>query len=121
MRRKILIVDDSLFIRNILKDILSKEYDLCEADSGTSAIMEYAREQPDLVLLDIIMPDGTLEGVHVLKKIRERNESAMVIMITAIGQDEIIEKCKKIGAIDYIVKPFEEQEIIKTIKKHMEQ
>ncbi len=119
MRKKILIVDDSLFIRNMLKDILTKDYDIIEADCGASAVLEYSREQPDLVLLDIIMPDGTLEGINVLKKIHERNKNAIVIMISAVGQDQIIEECKSAGANDYIIKPFEAKIVAEKVKSYL--
>lgn len=119
MKKKILVVDDSLFIRLMLKDILATDYDVVEADSGTKAIMQYSRERPDLVLLDIIMPDGTLEGIHVLKQIRERNPNALVVMITAVGHDEIIKECKDAGASDYIIKPFEASVIRKKVKQYL--
>ncbi|MDF1796358.1 MAG: response regulator [Coxiellaceae bacterium] len=119
MPKKILIVDDSLFIRNMLKDILSKNYDIVEADCGADGIMQYSREQPDLVLLDIIMPDGTLEGINVLQNIHERNAEALVIMITAVGQDQIINECKSAGASDYITKPFEAEEVIEKVQQYV--
>lgn len=119
MRKKLLIVDDSLFIRKMLKDILSKDYDIVEADCGSSGVMEFSREQPDLVLLDIIMPDGTLEGVQVLNKIRERQSDAIVIMITAVGQEQIIDECKAAGATDYVVKPFDAELILEKVQQHL--
>lgn len=119
MKKKILIVDDSQFIRLMLKDILATDYEVIEADSGTSGIMQYSREQPNLVLLDVIMPDGTLEGIHVLKKIRERNPNALVIMVTAVGHEEIIKECKEAGASDYILKPFKAAVIKKKVKQYL--
>lgn len=119
MKKKILIVDDSLFIRHMLRAILANDYEVIEADCGTEAILQYSREQPNLVLLDIIMPDGTLEGINVLKKIRDRNPKALVIMITAVGQDEIIKECKEAGASDYIIKPFEASLITKKVKHYL--
>jgi two-component system chemotaxis response regulator CheY len=117
MLKKILIVDDSLFIRNILKRILAQNYDIVEADTGPKAISQFTKEKPDLVLLDIIMPGGDDEGVRVLKEIKKINSNSLVIMITAIGQDVIIQQCKTLGASDYIIKPFDHSLVIKTINK----
>ena len=119
MAKKILVVDDSLFMRMTLKDILSKEYEIVEADSGAKALAQFKKQKPDLVLLDIVMPKGEEEGVKVLQEMMETNPQACVIMITAIGQDAIIEECKKLGARDYIVKPFDEKLVTETVEKYL--
>lgn len=116
---KILIADDSLFMRRILKDVLSDQYEVIEADSGAKALEQFEKESPDLVLLDIIMPDGEEEGLIVLRSIIKKNPEAQVVMITAIGQDAIIEECKKLGAKDYIVKPFDAKLVAETVKKYL--
>jgi len=116
---KILIVDDSLFMRMILKDILSEEHEIVEADSGHAALEQFGKENPDLVLLDIVMPDGEEEGVTVLRSIMEKNPEAQVVMITAVGQDAIIDQCRKLGAKDYIVKPFDSKQIAETVGKYL--
>lgn len=137
--KKILIVDDSLFMRMVLKKILSKEgvtsgksksasggkastdkYVIVEADSGSKAMEQFKKEKPDLVLLDIIMPGGEEEGVGILKKIMKIDSETKVVMISAVGQDAIIEECKKRGAKDYIVKPFDEKIVAETAEKHLE-
>ena len=118
--KKILIADDSLFMRKILKDILSSVYEITEADSGDKALRQFKKEKPDLVLLDIIMPAGEEEGLRVLQEIMENAPAAKVVMITAVGQDAIIEECKKLGARDYIVKPFDETRILEIVKKCLE-
>ena len=66
------------------------------------------------------MPEGEEEGIRVLKEIRKTDENAQVVMITAVGQDAIIEECKKLGASDYIVKPFDKGEVIKTVQKYLD-
>lgn len=121
MAKKILIADDSLFMRKILKDILSKEekYEIVEAESGAKTLAQYGKEKPDLVLLDIIMPEGVEEGLMVLREIRKSNPKACVIMITAVGQDVMIEECKKLGAKDHIVKPFDDKHVIETVEKYL--
>jgi two-component system chemotaxis response regulator CheY len=118
--KKILIVDDSLFMRMVLKGILSKmegEYETLEADSGTKALELLKRVKPDLVLLDIIMPEGEEEGVRVLQTIMKNDPESKVVMITAVGQDPVVEQCKKLGAKDYIIKPFDEEQVIETVRK----
>jgi len=135
--KKILIADDSLFMRNILKDILVKVlgasekgnpafgqnpadgFKILEAASGPEALKQFETERPDLMLLDIIMPEGEEEGIKVLLRVMKRDPNQRVIMITAVGQDEIKEKCKKLGARDYIMKPFNEEQIAETVRKHL--
>lgn len=126
--RKILIADDSLFMRELLKDILSKKaaskasaggYEIIEADSGAKALEQFRKEKPDLVLLDIVMPGGNEEGVKVLRSLIKADSKVPVIMITAVGQEVVIEECKKLGAKDYIVKPFNEKVIAQTVEKYL--
>ncbi|MBU1674129.1 response regulator [Patescibacteria group bacterium] len=121
MTKKILIADDSLFMRTILKDILLTEekYEIAEAQNGKEAELQFKKEKPDLTLLDIIMPDGEEEGLKVLKKIKKLSPGAKVIMVSAVGQDSIIAECKKAGAADYIVKPFNKDKVIETVKKYL--
>ncbi len=115
--KKILIVDDSLFMRTVLKDLLSKEYETVEADSGVSALKQFEKESPDLVLLDIIMPDGEEEGVRVLKHIMQTDPEAKVIMISAVGQETTVEECSNLGARDYIPKPFQREHVLEQVRK----
>lgn len=119
MKKKILLVDDSGFIRKILRDLLEKEYNIIEAETGDEAIDQFTKEKPDLMLLDIIMPNGEEEGLIVLKKIMKLNSKAKVVMLSAIGQDVMIEECKKLGAVDYIVKPFNDKLVMETVRKHL--
>ena len=120
--KKILIVDDSLFMRKVLTDILSvkkDEYEIFEADSGKAALTVFHKEHPNLILLDIIMPEGEEEGVRVLRNVMETDPEARVIMITAVGQELVIKQCKQLGAKDYLVKPFDEDQVLKTVEKHL--
>ena len=119
MAKKILVADDSLFMRMTLRNNLPEEYEVVEADSGANALEQFEKEKPDLVLLDIVMPEGEEEGVRVLKEIMKNNPEACVVMITAVGQEAIIEECKKIGAKDYIVKPFDEKQVTETVEKYL--
>jgi two-component system, chemotaxis family, chemotaxis protein CheY len=115
--KKILVVDDSMFMRKLLKDILSKDYIVVEACSGASAREVFHKENPDLVLLDIVMPEGDSEGIHVLQDIRRTDPNVNVIMISAVGQDAFKEDCHKLGVTNYIVKPFDEKKVLDTVAK----
>lgn len=114
---KILIVDDSMFMRRILINILNKAgfNDIIEAENGKEAIQKFKREKPDLVLLDIVMKDEY--GTDVLKDIMKIDPNAKVVMISSVGQEAIIKETLESGASDFIVKPFKEEQIISVIKK----
>lgn len=111
---KILTADDSAFMRKVLIDILAEAgYDnVVEAENGKQALEKYKNENPDLVLLDIVMPE--IDGMETLKQI---GKSAKVIMITAVGQESIINDAKANGALGYIIKPFDKEKVIEEIKK----
>ena len=110
---KILICDDSSFMRKVLMDILRKAgfTNFAEAGNGKEAIEMYNSEKPDLVLLDIMMPEAS--GIEVLQQI---GSEATAIVISAIGQDSMIEDAKKNGAKGYIIKPFENDKVLDEIK-----
>lgn len=113
---KIMIVDDSAFMRKIVRGVLEnlKYTDIIEASTGKDAISRFKNEKPDLILLDIIMPD--IGGIDVLREIKGINPAVKVIMVTAVGQDAMIEECTKLGAIGYIVKPFDERKITEAVE-----
>jgi two-component system chemotaxis response regulator CheY len=117
--KKILIADDSMFMRMTLKNTLPKEYEIIEAASGAEALEQFKEQKPDLVLLDIVMPGGEEEGLDVLRKIMKSDTKACVVMISAVGQDAIIDQCKKLGAKDYIVKPFDEKQVADVVQKYL--
>lgn len=104
---KILVVDDAAFMRTVLKDILNSNgfTNTFEAGDGALAVESYQKNKPDLVTMDINMP-GT-DGVQALKKIIEFDPRAKVIMVTAVEQRNIVQEAIKIGAKDYVVKPFD--------------
>jgi two-component system, chemotaxis family, chemotaxis protein CheY len=116
MGKKILIADDSLFMRSILKGILSDHYEIAEADTSAKTEQQMKVIKPDLVLLDIVMPEGEEAGIAILKKSMKANPKQKILMISAVGQDSIIEECKKLGAMGYIVKPFDEAEVLSKVK-----
>ncbi|MBI4811965.1 response regulator [Candidatus Falkowbacteria bacterium] len=110
---KILITDDSQFMRKVLKDILHDAgyMDLVECADGKECLTKYAEGKPNLVLLDIIMPE--VDGIEVLKKI---GKEAKVIVISAVGQEKMVEEAKKLGALDYIVKPFDNNKVLEAVR-----
>ena len=111
----VMIVDDSDSIRLILKDILliGKHNLVSELSSGINILEEYTKTNPDVVLLDMAMPKK--DGISVLKEIIEFKPNAKVIMISASDSQETVKECMKIGAVAYILKPFNFQNIIDII------
>lgn len=114
---KILIADDSAFMRKIVTDVLKKAgyTNIVEASNADEAIEKYKKEKPDMALLDIIM--GEKDGVTALKEILVFDKKAKVVMLTAVGQETIIKDAQKAGCKGYIIKPFKEESVIKTVKE----
>lgn len=112
---KILIVDDSAFMRTILKDIfLANGFtELREASNGAEAIEVFKKEKPDLVTLDVIMPG--MDGLESLKKILNLDSQAKVIMVSTVGQESVVKGAIGIGAKGYVIKPFDPSSIAKII------
>jgi two-component system chemotaxis response regulator CheY len=105
---KVLLADDSAFMRKVLKDILEGIgfTNFIEAENGVEAIEKFNAEKPSLVMLDIIMP--VKNGIDVLKEIGKK---AQIIVVSAVGQDGMIEEAKTLGAVDYIIKPFDRAQV----------
>ena len=114
---KILLVDDSAFMRKVLRDIFeSAGYNnFTEAGNGSDAIQRHKTEKPDFIFLDVIMPD--VNGMDVL---REIGHDAKIIVISAVGQKEMIEQAKSLGALDYIVKPFDRDQVLEIAQKYFD-
>lgn len=117
MAEKILVVDDSYYMRTILKNmIIDAGYNVVdEAANGQDAISIASKEQPDLITLDLILPDNS--GLDVLKKIKSNDPNIHIIVVSAVGQENIVQQAIENGAAAYIVKPFEEKKVIETIKE----
>ena len=112
---KILLVDDAAFMRKVIKDTLSKAgyTDLHEAVDGADAVEKYNSLKPDLVLMDITMPN--MDGLEALKAIRAKDGSANVVMCSAMGQESMVIDAIRSGAKDFIVKPFKGERVLKTV------
>ena len=117
MAKNILICDDAAFMRMMIKDILTKNgYTVAgEAENGAKAVEKYAELKPDLVLMDITMPE--MDGIQALKKIKEKDPSATVVMCSAMGQQAMVIEAIQSGAKDFIVKPFQADRVIEAVKK----
>lgn len=117
MDKKILIVDDAAFMRMMIKDTLTKNgyTQIVEAADGEQAILQYEAEQPSLVIMDITMPNKT--GIEALKDIKKKDSSAKIVMCSAMGQESMVVEAIKLGALDFIVKPFKPDRILQTVAK----
>ena len=117
MAKNRLICDDAAFMRMMIKDILTKNgYNVAgEAENGLKAIEKYNELKPDLVVMDITMPE--MNGIEALKKIKSTDPSANVIMCSAMGQQAMVIEAIQSGAKDFIVKPFNPDRVIEAIKK----
>jgi two-component system chemotaxis response regulator CheY len=117
MANSILIVDDAAFMRMMIRDILTKNgYEVVgEAQDGAQAIEKYKELNPDLITMDITMPE--MDGITALKEIRKIDTNAKVIMCSAMGQQAMVIDAIQAGAKDFIVKPFQADRVIEAIKK----
>ncbi|MBR1770995.1 MAG: response regulator [Lachnospiraceae bacterium] len=117
MAKNILICDDAAFMRMMIKDILSKNgYNVAgEAENGLKAVEKYKEVSPDLVLMDITMPE--MDGIQALKEIKKLDAGAKVIMCSAMGQQAMVIESIQAGAKDFIVKPFQADRVIEAVKK----
>ena len=117
MAKKILITDDAAFMRMMLKDILTKGgYEVVgEAENGQMAIDKFKELQPDLVTLDITMPE--LDGIGALKGIKAVDPNAVCIMCSAMGQQAMVIESIQAGAKDFIVKPFQADRVLEAVRK----
>ncbi|GIO10868.1 chemotaxis protein CheY [Cohnella xylanilytica] len=117
MANRILIVDDAAFMRMMIRDILTKNgYEVVgEAQDGAQAIEKYKELLPDLITMDITMPE--MDGIAALKEIRKIDSNAKVIMCSAMGQQAMVIDAIQAGAKDFIVKPFQADRVIEAIKK----
>lgn len=115
MAKKILLVDDAAFMRKMIKDTLSKNgyTDLHEAVDGADAVEKFTELKPDLIIMDITMPN--MDGLEALKAIRAKDSGANIVMCSAMGQESMVMDAVRSGAKDFIVKPFKGERVLKTV------
>lgn len=113
---KILIVDDAIFMRKVIIDLLTEnDYtDIVEAGDGVEAVTMFQEHKPDLVIMDITMPE--LDGIETIKKIRALDENATILMCSAMGHELMVQEALNQGAKDFIVKPFKSERMIRSVK-----
>jgi two-component system, chemotaxis family, chemotaxis protein CheY len=117
MGKKVLLVDDTKFMRMMLANILKpKGYEIvAEASDGLEAVDKYKEHKPDIVTMDIVMPN--MNGIEAVKNITAEDGNAKVIMVTAVGQESKVKEAIQAGAIGYIVKPFQAPQVLEEVQK----
>ncbi len=120
MSIKVLIVDDAIFMRNMIKDIFSgDEFEVVgEAANGVEAIDKYKELKPDVVTMDIVMP--LKSGIEAVREIVAEDKAAKIVMCSALGQDSLIMEAIEAGAKDFIVKPFKAEKVLEIVKRIIE-
>ncbi|MBU4532813.1 MAG: response regulator [Eubacteriales bacterium] len=121
MSKRILVVDDAAFMRMMIKNILTKSgYEVVgEAENGSLASKMYMELKPDLVTMDITMPE--MDGIEGVKQIRKNDPNANIIMVSAMGQQVMVMEAIQAGAKDFIVKPFQQERILQAIDRVLSQ
>lgn len=113
---KILVVDDAAYVRLRLSRLLAQNgYEVVEASNGNEAVAGYEQEQPDGVLLDIVMPE--MDGMAALKAIRGKFPEARVVMLTSVHEQSTMIEAIRSGAMDFVVKPFDDQRLLAVVEK----
>ncbi|MBP2017641.1 two-component system chemotaxis response regulator CheY [Symbiobacterium terraclitae] len=113
---KILLVDDAAFMRMRCSKLLTENgYEVAEAENGQEAVAMYQTYRPDLVLMDITMP--VMDGITATREIKNIDADAKVVMVSALGQQTMVIEAIKAGAKDFVVKPFEPDKILSTVRK----
>ena len=117
---RVMIVDDALFMRKMLSDILKKEgYEICaEAENGKDAIDKYQQLKPDVVTMDIVMPKvNEIDGIGAVKEIVKFDPKAKIIMVSAMGQHSLVVEAIQAGAKDFVTKPFQPSRVVEAITR----
>lgn len=117
MGLRVLIVDDAIFMRRMIADILKKEgFEIVgEAGTGAQAVEKYRELQPDLVTMDIIMPD--MSGIDAVREIIKEFANAKILMVSAMGQQSLVVEAIQAGAKDFVVKPFQPSRVLESVKR----
>ena len=115
--KRVMVCDDAAFIRMMIKDILVKNgYEIAaEAENGLKAVEQYPEAKPDLVLMDITMPE--VDGIEAVRRIKALDPNANVIMCSAMGQQAMVIEAIQAGAKDFIVKPFQADRVLEAVRK----
>lgn len=116
-KKRVLIVDDSLYMRTVIKDALtSANYEVVgQAANGEQAIDMALSLKPDIITLDNILPD--MLGLDILRTLKEERLPSKIIMISAVGQQSVVDEGLRLGLDGYIVKPFTAEQLLETIQQ----
>jgi len=119
--KKVLIVDDTKFMRNILRNIIKKrDMEIVgEAANGEEAVELYKKLKPDLVTMDIIMP--VMDGIEAVKKIMEYDSNAKILICSAMGQQSLVIEAIQAGAKDFVIKPFQPGRVLEAIDRTLKE
>lgn len=119
LAKRVMLVDDTAFMRRMLRDILSREgFEVAaEASNGREAVEAYRQTRPDLVIMDITMPE--MDGIAAVREIVSNDPAARIVMCSALGQQELIIEALESGARDFIVKPFLPHKVLEAVHKVM--
>ena len=114
---RILVVDDAVFMRKMVTDVLTKAGHevVGEAGNGVEAVARFQELKPDLMTLDITMPEK--DGLAALAEIMGADPSARVVMCSALGQESKVLEAIKLGAKDFVVKPFQADRVVDAVAK----
>jgi two-component system, chemotaxis family, chemotaxis protein CheY len=114
---RVLVVDDAAFMRKLVSDVLTKggHEVVGEAGNGVEAITRFQELKPEVMTLDITMPEK--DGLSALKDIMELEPSARVVMCSALGQESKVLESIKLGAKDFVVKPFQPDRVLEAVAK----
>ena len=117
MGQTVLVCDDAIFMRTMITDILSQAgYDIVgEAESGTQAVQRYRDLRPDLVTMDIVMPD--MGGIEAVREIVKHDPDAKILMCSAMGQQALVVEAIQAGAKDFVVKPFQPSRVLEAVQR----
>jgi two-component system chemotaxis response regulator CheY len=117
VKLRVLVVDDAIFMRRMISDILveSGMEIVGEAETGVKAIERYKELRPDLVTMDIIMPE--MNGIDAVRKIIEQDAQAKIVMCSALGQQALVQDAIAAGAKDFLIKPFNAARVVEVIAK----
>lgn len=120
LEKKILIIDDLPFMRKVIREILegTRLFRIEEASNGLEGLHRYREVKPDLVLLDIVMP--VLDGISTLERLIKMDPKARVVMCSALGQEELIVRAIRLGAKDFVVKPFHPHRLVTAVHRVLE-
>src|SRR3989441_13282615 len=118
VRPVVLVVDDDLGIRESFRLILGDDYDVLDVPDGRSALDVVRSRQVDLVLLDIRLPE--MDGIEVLERLKAIDEAMEVILVTAVKTVRTAVAAMKLGAFDYLTKPFEDDELLDVVRRALE-